>query len=938
MTVVTLDQQRVVNATDNGPSTSVTINSLGLQGPQGLPTTVNGKSGASITLVASDVGAIATTARGAANGVASLDASSLVPIAQLPLSGLATNFVDLSTNQSVGGTKTFTTIPVGPASDPTTGNQLARKAYVDTFLPLAGGTLSGSLATAGITGTTSVMSTSVQTPILLGSTSSGGTLTLKSTTNATKGKILLGNAGTSAYDEVNDRIGVGTASPSVKIHGQQASTATNVTLRLDVAGDTNARWSSDANGLFQWGPGNAAVDTNLYRAGVGQLKTDGTLTASVFGPGTGVTAWVNVKGALYGAKGDGVTDDTAAIAAAALAVHNAGGGTVYFPAGTYMSNTITFNNGTTGYFGVNFEGDGTNCSTIKKIGNGDLLVMSGPATDTTGATHCRQCSIHNMRLHGNSKTGTLLKLYYADNLFFMNLYMTNNLDICVDTTECWDSRFYNPICVTNGSATANAATPNFYLRNSATASGFGHSADSVNQVHIVNARFEDFTTGAIWIQQGVSNTSSPNGFFFVNIKMEAHSINGGPHLLVDNHCTGAYVENVYVYSGGFAPGYSTAQDAITWGGSANTLKNVGIATGATQTVANGVTINSNANQNCYVENVYGNYNGVPTGQHIAFGATTSGGFMVINCPATVTSLSQLNALQNIIATASNNNVINVLVSGDTNKRLQIAASGTMFLGPGNAATDVTLARVTTGVWGVTQGSLLIGTSDPADGGSGVLKMGNAAVFPGTPNAGSGVMAVRGGGPWWKDAGGGSSASMVSPSEFSASPANALSESVPRFAWNSTACAIGATTGTVYMIATWLPAGSPINTLGFVTGATAAGTPTHWWLGLADQNGLQLAHTADQTTTAIAANSKITKSLTATYTTTRTGLYYFLISVTATTNPTLSGVGTVTNADKVTPLLAGVSTSAAQTTPGTDGTTSYVIPTTQGAIGYIYCTT
>jgi hypothetical protein len=35
--------------------------------------------------------------------------------------------------ESVGGIKTFSSIPVLPASDPTTDNQIARKAYVDTF-------------------------------------------------------------------------------------------------------------------------------------------------------------------------------------------------------------------------------------------------------------------------------------------------------------------------------------------------------------------------------------------------------------------------------------------------------------------------------------------------------------------------------------------------------------------------------------------------------------------------------------------------------------------------------------------------------------------------------------------------------------------------------------------------------------------------------------
>jgi hypothetical protein len=56
--------------------------------------------------------------------------------------------------------------------------------------------------------------TQVTSPIVGGSVSSAGTLTLKSTTHATKGKILFG---TSGYDEANNRLGIGTASPSHKV-------------------------------------------------------------------------------------------------------------------------------------------------------------------------------------------------------------------------------------------------------------------------------------------------------------------------------------------------------------------------------------------------------------------------------------------------------------------------------------------------------------------------------------------------------------------------------------------------------------------------------------------------------------------------------------------------------------------------------------------------
>ena len=57
--------------------------------------------------------------------------------------------------------------------------------------------------------------------IFYGSIASGGDLTLQSTAHATKGKILFG---TSAYDEVNNRLGVGTAAPdeSLEVFGAGA--------------------------------------------------------------------------------------------------------------------------------------------------------------------------------------------------------------------------------------------------------------------------------------------------------------------------------------------------------------------------------------------------------------------------------------------------------------------------------------------------------------------------------------------------------------------------------------------------------------------------------------------------------------------------------------------------------------------------------------------
>ncbi|MEV4438505.1 hypothetical protein AB0K09_05700 [Streptomyces sp. NPDC049577] len=64
-----------------------------------------------------------------------------------PLAPAAIGAVALAGDQVINGEKTFNTaIPVLPGFDPAFGNQAVRKAWVDaTFLPLAGGTLTGAL-------------------------------------------------------------------------------------------------------------------------------------------------------------------------------------------------------------------------------------------------------------------------------------------------------------------------------------------------------------------------------------------------------------------------------------------------------------------------------------------------------------------------------------------------------------------------------------------------------------------------------------------------------------------------------------------------------------------------------------------------------------------------------------------------------------------------
>lgn len=69
----------------------------------------------------------------------------------------------------------------------------------------------------------------------IGGTASGNNMTLSSTSHATKGKIIFG---TSAYDEANNRLGLGTTSPTAVLH-LKAGTATAGTAPLKFTSGTN---------------------------------------------------------------------------------------------------------------------------------------------------------------------------------------------------------------------------------------------------------------------------------------------------------------------------------------------------------------------------------------------------------------------------------------------------------------------------------------------------------------------------------------------------------------------------------------------------------------------------------------------------------------------------------------------------------------------------
>jgi lysophospholipase L1-like esterase len=126
--------------------------------------------------------------------------------------------------------------------------------------------------------------TAAQTiPTIYGSTVAGGNLQLFSTSNATKGKILLGP--NSAYDGTNERIGLGTQSPARKFHATGA--AGPIVARYEYTGAEGLTATDLAGAEFYTSAGHVGdvfVSGNAYPT-TGSLSANGLFLQNVHATG-----------------------------------------------------------------------------------------------------------------------------------------------------------------------------------------------------------------------------------------------------------------------------------------------------------------------------------------------------------------------------------------------------------------------------------------------------------------------------------------------------------------------------------------------------------------------------------------------------------------------------------------------------------------------------
>jgi hypothetical protein len=137
-----------------------------------------------------------------------------------------------------------------------------------------------------------------------------------------------------------------------------------------------------------------------------------------------------------------------------------------------------------------------------------------------------------------------------------------------------------------------------------------------------------------------------------------------------------------------------------------------------------------------------------------------------------------------------------------------------------------------------------------------------------------------------------------------SPAGMFRDNMPRRSISGNLSAL--TTQVMLSTALYLEAGDVVTNLTFVSGGTAANTPTNWWFALYSSAATPalLAQTADQTSTAWAANTAKTVALATAQRISTTGIYYAAVMVKATAVPTLAGAAALYNAADAGALVSG----------------------------------
>lgn len=206
-----------------------------------------------------------------------------------------------------------------------------------------------------------------------GSAVASGNLTLSSTANETKGKILLG--ADSAYDEVNDRLGIGQPTPTAKtqIKGSGSTSATTA-FKVDNSSDTKLFEIADDGKIFVGGATDTGATLNLIA----------TLSSAALKV---VNSWYPFDTEL---KGDNITIRNrynSGSWARNLLEFVDSANTIYFRLGALGSSQVF----TYGYIGTAYNATALRWTSANNVGAGDVtpsarLHAKGSTSDSSAYT------------------------------------------------------------------------------------------------------------------------------------------------------------------------------------------------------------------------------------------------------------------------------------------------------------------------------------------------------------------------------------------------------------------------------------------------------------------------------------------------------------------------------------------------------------------------
>lgn len=179
-------------------------------------------------------------------------------------------------------------------------------------------------------------------------------------------------------------------------------------IALEKISDIRARLSSSTSmvvkGHTSAGDGGGGV---FYWSDIA-VSDDGGTVINAGGVGASEAGWRRIYDrsvdiTWFGAKGDGVTDDTAAINTAIDVIHSHGGGIVNFPSGTYYVSPQGAGDAciTVKYDNIHLRGSGE-ASVIKTAVNSHtpIYVCSQPDTTVPAADYIRNCSVKDLKIVG----------------------------------------------------------------------------------------------------------------------------------------------------------------------------------------------------------------------------------------------------------------------------------------------------------------------------------------------------------------------------------------------------------------------------------------------------------------------------------------------------------------------------------------------------------